>query len=773
MEQKYTRLIPFFLLLLWNFSVSGQLIANDDLADNVNNIGAGSGVVNALANDSLNGNAATPNNVIITQVSTTHPSIVISPNNGKIHCNSSTVPVGTYTIVYSICEIGNPGNCDTATVTVNVCSLAKPTLTVHPINDCNDAVGVTLGNLPAGPWTVTQRAVYGIPVITTYTGSGSSFVIDNLSPGNYYFSVINASGCTSAEKSSGSIGEFNENLFTYTFNGQYQDTNNDGIVNIGDAIFYQLSVTNVSACDMTLGAYDGQTVFTGPTMVTISPNATNNEITGYYQLIQGDINSGHVSNWWAVTGYTEGGAYAYTKAFTNTQLNIGDGFKLNAFLDNNSNGIEDDGELGYDYGIFNIEMNNNGVIHHIYSDTGLHTVYETNPLNTYSASYYVQNMGSCDYATAVSFPNITIPAGSGITAYNFPVASPPCTDVSVYLWASTPIPGFPYHNYVYYRNAGNTTIATGNINFTVDSTLTVSSVSESGAVMNPTGFTYNFTNLLPGEDHLIAVEMPVPPIPTVALGDLVTSAVNIAIPDSEVNVQNNTYQTSRRIAGSYDPNDITEAHGGKIVHADFSSEDYLTYTIRFENTGTANAFKIRVMDVLDEKLDETSVSMVASSHHYVLDRVDNNLEWRFDGINLPPSVENTDTGKGYIVFQVKPKPGYAIGDIIPNAAEIYFDFNPAIVTNTFNTEFTAPLSVANIEDNLLSLYPNPVKDKLNINSTQNIQTVSVYNLPGQQVLEKRIDAVSGTLDLSGLGSGVYLVRVKSAEAVKTIKIVIE
>ena len=56
---------------------------------------------------------------------------------------------------------------------------------------------------------------------------------------------------------------------------------------------------------------------------------------------------------------------------------------------------------------------------------------------------------------------------------------------------------------------------------------------------------------------------------------------------------------------------------------------------------------------------------------------------------LPVSVANTMTGKGYITFKIKPKPGYAVGDIIPNNASIYFDFNPAIITNTFQTEFVA------------------------------------------------------------------------------------
>ncbi|WP_181368994.1 T9SS type A sorting domain-containing protein [Flavobacterium pallidum] len=768
MKKNYAFLISFFVLL-WSFSVSAQIVANDDVVDNLNSYYPGGSHFYVHTNDTFNGSEASLSNVAITQLSSTSSAVYIMPGTGRV--NVYNAPVGTYTLTYRICEIGNPNNCDSATVTISVCNQPTPSLTVNPINNCSDTVGVTLGNLPAGPWSIKQRR-NGTPDVV-YTGSGSSTVISNLSGGLYYFSVTNASGCTSAEKSSDYIGSYNGTIFTYNYTGTYQDTNNDGIINIGDAVFYQLSITNVTACDMTASVYDEDqdTIFTGPTFVTIPAGVTNNEITGYLLLTQADINSGHTFNWWALSGWTQGGASDYSKAFTNTALNIGDGFRLNAFLDDNNNGIQDSGELNYDYGIFNVEMNNNGVVHHLYPDFGFHTVYESNPSNVYSASFTANPSNNCEYVSANSYPNINVATGSGIITYNFPVTYAPCTDVSIHVSPSIPRPGLVYHNGIYYHNRGTMPVASGTINFYADPVLTVSSVSTPGAVITPTGFTYDFINLMPGETRFMAVYMLVPPIPTVSLGDQLTSTANIAIPETEITMANNTHSAVRTIVGSYDPNDKSESHGGKIVHAGFTADDYLTYTIRFENTGTANAFKIRVADMLDEKLDETSVSMIASSHHYILDRVDNNLEWRFDGINLPPSVENTDTGKGYIIFQVKPKPGYAIGDIIPNAAEIYFDFNPAIVTNTFETEFTAPLSVDDIEGNMLSLYPNPVKDELTINGTKTIQEVGIYNLLGQKVLGQKIDAVSGSMDVSGLETGVYLVRVISAEAEKTIRII--
>ncbi|MBC7605830.1 MAG: hypothetical protein H7199_02575, partial [Burkholderiales bacterium] len=99
-----------------------------------------------------------------------------------------------------------------------------------------------------------------------------------------------------------------------------------------------------------------------------------------------------------------------------------------------------------------------------------------------------------------------------------------------------------------------------------------------------------------------------------------------------------------------------------------NANGYLTYTIRFENAGTANAVNVRVNDVLDAKLDETTVRTIAASHNYTLDRIGNNLTWKFDGINFPPPVAETNIGRGYIVFQVKPKSGDVLGDVISNQA---------------------------------------------------------------------------------------------------------
>ena len=236
---------------------------------------------------------------------------------------------------------------------------------------------------------------------------------------------------------------------------------------------------------------------------------------------------------------------------------------------------------------------------------------------------------------------------------------------------------------------------------------------------------------------------------------------------------NNNSSLTQEIVGSFDPNDITESHGEKILFSSFTSNDYLTYTIRFENTGTASAINIKIEDVLNNKLDPTTIRMIDASGQYSLERVGANLTWRFNGINLPPSVADTRIGKGYITFQIKPKPGYAVGDIIPNSASIYFDTNPAIVTNTFNTQFVNTLADEDFVFGNFNYFPNPVKNVLAIANDSVIDEVSITSILGQLILNKKANNLQTEIDMSSLSKGVYFVKVSSAGLEKTLKVLKE
>ena len=81
--------------------------------------GGGVAVANVLANDKFGTGGATLANVALSLVSSMSTGLVLNPSTGSVTVTSGT-PIGTYSLVYRICEMGGVSNCDSATVTVTV-----------------------------------------------------------------------------------------------------------------------------------------------------------------------------------------------------------------------------------------------------------------------------------------------------------------------------------------------------------------------------------------------------------------------------------------------------------------------------------------------------------------------------------------------------------------------------------------------------------------------------------------------------------------------------
>jgi PKD repeat protein len=72
----------------------------------------------------------------------------------------------------------------------------------------------------------------------------------------------------------------------------------------------------------------------------------------------------------------------------------------------------------------------------------------------------------------------------------------------------------------------------------------------------------------------------------------------------------------------------------------------------------------------------------------------------------------------------------------------------------------------------VSIFPNPVKDVLNIQGTSNIQEVKVFNQVGQLVISQKVDVQNMTINTSNLKSGIYNLQVKMADGFVNKKIVV-
>jgi alpha-tubulin suppressor-like RCC1 family protein len=99
-------------------------------------------------------------------------------------------------------------------------------------------------------------------------------------------------------------------------------------------------------------------------------------------------------------------------------------------------------------------------------------------------------------------------------------------------------------------------------------------------------------------------------------------------------------------------------------------------------------------------------------------------------------------------------------------------------TNTLRsvpTAISCPTSNLGIDDtvvleNEIKVYPNPMNEVLTVSGDHEIVSLAVYNLLGQEVIVKSVNAHETVLDVSKLPTGTYLVKINAANTVNTIKV---
>ena len=159
------------------------------------------------------------------------------------------------------------------------------------------------------------------------------------------------------------------------------------------------------------------------------------------------------------------------------------------------------------------------------------------------------------------------------------------------------------------------------------------------------------------------------------------------------------------------------------------------------------------------KYDISSLIPLSGSASYTT-RISNanQVEFIFQNINLPFDDANND---GYVAFKIKTKPTLVVGDTFSNTANIYFDYNFPITTNMYTTTITA-LGTQDFEfGSVFSLSPVPAKNVLTITTKQAVvmSSVSIYNMLGQ--LMQVNTNPNETIDVSGLRTGSYFIKIVS------------
>jgi uncharacterized repeat protein (TIGR01451 family) len=137
---------------------------------------------------------------------------------------------------------------------------------------------------------------------------------------------------------------------------------------------------------------------------------------------------------------------------------------------------------------------------------------------------------------------------------------------------------------------------------------------------------------------------------------------------------------------SYDPNDKQATPAGWTEQHFIAAGEDLEYRIRFQNTGNAPAFNVRIEDQIDiTKLDLNTFSPIAASHSYsTIVTPDGMVQFVFDNILLPDSVHDEPNSHGWVVYRIRAYDSLQALDVINNSAAIYFDDNEPVITNTYS-----------------------------------------------------------------------------------------
>ncbi len=216
---------------------------------------------------------------------------------------------------------------------------------------------------------------------------------------------------------------------------------------------------------------------------------------------------------------------------------------------------------------------------------------------------------------------------------------------------------------------------------------------------------------------------------------------------------------------SYDPNDKAVSPGREDELA--LVDELLYYTIRFQNTGNDYAEDVLVIDTLSQSLDINTLQLINTSHPRELeiqikDYELNIVHFRYDNIFLPDSTTNEPGSNGKILFSIVVVDGLELETEIENTAHIYFDRNPAIVTNTVKSimvdEFPVDATRNFNPEVQIAMYPNPTSGMLYL--SEHVDVFSMYDLSGRLV--KTLDAVD-QVDCSELISGVYLLELRKGD----------
>jgi uncharacterized repeat protein (TIGR01451 family) len=434
------------------------------------------------------------------------------------------------------------------------------------------------------------------------------------------------------------------------------------------------------------------------------------------------------------------------------------------FNDLNGNGILDIGESGIANHIVNILPGNYYVSSNASGDYAFFFIDSTQTYNISGAGI--------NYWTQTNSPSVISCNPSTQSCSNLNLgyqAIPGIHEVEINCPSWTVRPGIlePYN--INYQNNG-TEIESDTITFVMDSLLSFVSSNPTPTSINGQTIKWAYSNLSPNQTANINLNLM--PSLSAVLGDTVHSMLTIA-PLNDTIPTNNTVYLNQLVTNSFDPNDKLAEPSGMI-----EAGTEINYTIRFQNTGNAEAYNVAIVDTMDQNLDLMTFQFLGASHPCVFTMEGLGVaNFTFYNIMLPDSGTDLAGSNGYVSYKVKTKDNLAPLTVINNKAAIYFDFNPPIITNTTADTIQMPVVTGLI--NQLNSYviiakPNPSDNNVVFtfsNDVNEAANLTISTLEGKVVFNKANITSKDVINIADLSAGVYFCNIASKTYSGNIKLI--
>lgn len=375
--------------------------------------------------------------------------------------------------------------------------------------------------------------------------------------------------------------------------------------------------------------------------------------------------------------------------------------------------------------------------------------------------------------------NDTLPSVGMVVADDFPDYGN-ALDLNLDCYDFTPaVPGFIYKHVISYRNQGSITVNNPIVKVEHDSMVTFVNSTPNASTYDPVNriITWNLSSLAPynsynGASGNIYTRFQIPS--TLVIGSVLNFIDTIFPVVTDTVIYNNYENHNVVVQGPYDPNDISVSPQGFGPAGIITTDDsVLTYLVRFQNTGTYPAQNVIIRLALDSDLDISTFERKGTSdYNEVTISSEGEVEIAFYGINLPDSSYNQDESQGYVAFSIEQKPGLPTGTEITETADIYFDFNAAITTNTVLNTIRESTSIPENE-RYFSVFPNPSKGIVTLETAISSGFYQVSDIAGKTLMQGKVTAERFTIDISALSSGIYFISVTNGEKQVNAKVVKE